>query len=641
MEFSFELEAISLVIMVILALFHYDRNSFHDKRYHLFNICMVVTTFAICANIISSMLLTDVAAYPMWAHITANSLYFIGIQGCFSLVAAYVFTLLFAHMKEQKCFRIAIRFIITMNVVLTILAFVNLWTGCYFYFENNQYCRGPLNKLGFLVLGIEACMLIMCYFRNRKKVTPYATQLICVLPVLVIVMLLIQLTIPNVSLTGTIAAFANLIIFACFQNNRIGRDALTELPNRPSFFRELNYRKDKEKTSHIILIHICQLSKLNKRYGMSGGDTILYNTARYLEHLSSNYKAYRFGNTHFMLLGNFNSMAEADAIVDMIYDRFSQPWNVNGNEATQQIQLIHMCVEPEDCDENKLIERFDYMLSYSKDKNESMRMFYSDSVKKLYERKLYVLNEVKKAIQNESFELYYQPVFFCNENKFKTAEVLLRLFTEDGTAISPGEFIPIAEENGLGDDISWLVFRKAMQFIIEHPELPLDSISVNMSIQQMRKSYINTKVQELSALYLSMIHKIRIEITENTISNNPELATNVMNELVGYGVNFYLDDFGVGYSNFARVLEMPFEVIKLDRSLMQNIDTDEKTCQIVRSMVDLLHNAGFVVLAEGLEREKQIELAKEMGIDRIQGFYYARPMNATSLLEFLGKQSEK
>ena len=85
--------------------------------------------------------------------------------------------------------------------------------------------------------------------------------------------------------------------------------------------------------------------------------------------------------------------------------------------------------------------------------------------------------------------------YFSKEKAFKTAEVLLRLFTEDGTAISPGEFIPIAEENGLGDDISWLVFKKAMEFMVEHPELPLDSISVNMSIQQMRKSYIDEKIR--------------------------------------------------------------------------------------------------------------------------------------------------
>ncbi len=641
MEFSIELEAISLVVIIILALFHYDRNNVHSKRYHLFNICLIITACAIVANIATCIMMKDISAYPMALHMFINSIYFVAINSCFSMIAAYVFTLLFAYMKEQKCYKIALSFVIITNIILVLLVIVNIWTGCYFYFKDNVYYRGPLNKLGFIVLGIEACMLCMCYFRNRKSVTPYAKQLVQTLPFLVIVMTLIQVIVPDVMLVGTIAALANLIIFACFQNNRIGRDALTELPNRPSFFKALSRYKAKGLLSHIVLVHVCQLDKVNKRYGMNGGDYLLYNVARYLENVSSNYRVYRFGNTHFVMLGDFHSMTEAEAITAEIYERFSKPWIVEGEKWTQQIQLIHLKCASEENDENTLIEKLNYMLTYSKDKNESMKMYFSDEVKALYERKLYVLNEVKKALRDETFELYYQPVYFSKEKTFKTAEVLLRLFTEDGAAISPGEFIPIAEENGLGDDISWFVFRKAMEFMVEHPELPLDSISVNMSIQQMRKSYIDEKIEELSEIYVSMAHKIRIEITEGVITKNPALATKVMTDLVNGGLNFYLDDFGMGYSNFARVLELPFEVVKLDRSIMQKIDMDEKFYLIVKSMVEMLHNAGFVVLAEGLERESQIQKATELGIDRVQGFYYARPMSAHSLIEFLKNDSEK
>ena len=639
MNFSIELEAISLVIIVILALFHYDRHNRHSYRYHLFNICLLITACAIVSNIVSCVMMVDISAYSHVLHMIINSIYFVSIHSCFSMIAAYVFTLLFAYMKEQRCYKIAMSFITASNVILTILVFVNIWTGCYFYFENNRYCRGPLNKLGFIVLGIEVCMLCMCYIRNRKYVTPYAKQLVQTLPVVVIVMLLIQVIFPNVIMVGTIAALANLIIFACFQNNRIGRDALTEIPNRSSFFKELERKKKKKVVSHAILVHVCELAKINKRFGMKGGDSLLYNVARYLDNLSSNYQVYRFGNTHFIMLGDFHSMTEAEAITEEVYSRFTQPWTVNGEKWMQQIQLIHMKCEPDDIDENILIERLDYMLAYSKDNNENMKAYFSEKVKHLYERKLYVLSEVKKALREDSFELYYQPVYFCKEGKFKTAEVLLRLFTKTGEAISPAEFIPIAEENGLGDDISWLVFRKSVEFIVNHPEVPLDSISVNMSIQQMRKSYIDEKIDELAESYFKFAHKIRIEITEGVITNNPTLATKVMNDLVNSGLNFYLDDFGIGYSNFARVLDLPFEVVKIDRSLMKNIDTSAKARQVAKSMVDLLHNAGFEVLAEGIEREEQVRIAKEMGVDRIQGFYYARPMDAQSLIEFLKKEN--
>ena len=110
-----------------------------------------------------------------------------------------------------------------------------------------------------------------------------------------------------------------------------------------------------------------------------------------------------------------------------------------------------------------------------------------------------------------------------------------------------------------------------------------------------------------------------------------------MNTLMNAGLNFYLDDFGMGYSNFSRVFDLPFEVVKLDRSLIMKFDGDDKSYQIVNSLVEMLHNAGFIVVAEGIERESQVARAKEVGIDRIQGFYYAKPMNEKAFMECIMK----
>ena len=636
MGFSVELEAISLIIIVILGLFHYDRNNIHDRKYQWFNICLVVSACAIVSDLVTCVMLTNISGYPLVAHMIANSIYFIAIFSCVSVIAAYVFYLLFAHMKEQKCYRIATGLIIAMYTLMISLVFVNLWTGCYFYFEDNLYCRGPLNKLGFFVMMIEVAMLCMCYFRNRKLVTPYAGHLIRVLPPLTLVITIVQLWVPDTIFTGTLAAIVTLIIFACFQNNRIGRDALTELADRTSFFRELNYHKKKGVTAHAILLHVCQMDKVNKKFGMKKGDSFLYAIARYLENLKADYQVYRYGNTHFMLFGDFQTMAEAETVVNEIFGRFSKPWIIQGEKWVQRIELVHMKVLANDMDENLLTDRLNYLLTYSKDTSEDAPVFFSDELKALYERKVYVLNEVKKALKNEAFVLYFQPIYSFEKGTFLTAEVLLRLLAEDGKMIPPSEFIPIAEENGLTDDISWFVLKNSMDFIIRHPDMPLESVSINMSIQQMKKSYLDEKLKGVEALYIGLLDKLRVEITEDTIAENPALASRVMKVLVNAGLKFYLDDFGMGYSNFSRVFELPFEVVKIDKSLIKNIDEDDKSFQIVCNLVDMLHNAGFIVLAEGVEREAQVEKARAIGIDRIQGYYYAKPMDERAFMEFLG-----
>ena len=226
-------------------------------------------------------------------------------------------------------------------------------------------------------------------------------------------------------------------------------------------------------------------------------------------------------------------------------------------------------------------------------------------------------------------------MFSCAEGRFTTAESLLRLFDENGVLISPGEFIPLAEKNGLIDEISWLVLKKVCQFLGEHPELPLESVSINMSIQQLSDRSFLRRVHSCQAQYGVPAGKLRIEITERTVTENPAQVRAVMAQLAAEGIRFYLDDFGVGYSNLASMISLPFETVKLDASLLADVERNDKLAGTVGLLVQMMHNAGFIVVAEGIERLAQVECVKALGVDRIQGYYYARPMPQRELETFL------
>ena len=478
-------------------------------------------------------------------------------------------------------------------------------------------------------------MLCACYFRNRKVVTPYAFHLVKSIPPVVLMLTVVQFSFPTIVLTGVVAALVNLILFICFQCNRVGRDALTELQNRGYFWSDLNYLSEQNKTAHMLLIHVKKFERVNKRFGMSNGDILLFNIARYLENVVSGYRVYRYGNTHLMMLGKFVDFEKSEEVADKIVKRFNEPWIIKGSQWIQNIQLVHMKIEPDEVNENQLVEQLNYLLAAEKNAEESTKVFFDEEVQRAFERKNYVLNEVKKAIEKKSFQLYFQPIYSCKEQKFTTAEVLLRLFAEDGSFISPGEFIPISEEYNLSDDITWIVLQKSMKFIAKYPDLPIDTISVNMSVQQMSEEYLRDKVAIAQKNFGPLLYKLRIEITEGQISRSPKVVRDVMQNITDQGVFFYLDDFGVGYSNLSRMFEMPFEVIKLDRSLMMIMEKNKTSYEIIKNVVDTFHTAGFKVVAEGLETEHQVALAKEIGVDRIQGFYYARPMCEEDFVKFI------
>ena len=252
-----------------------------------------------------------------------------------------------------------------------------------------------------------------------------------------------------------------------------------------------------------------------------------------------------------------------------------------------------------------------------------------------YDRRQYVLEQIRRGLDEETFEVYYQPVFSVKEGRFTTAESLLRLFDENGVLIPPGEFIPLAEKNGLIDEISWLVLKKVCQFLGENTDLPLGSVSINMSIQQITDRSFLRRVHSCQAQYGVPAGKLRIEITERTVTENPAQVKAVMAQLASEDIRFYLDDFGVGYSNLASMISLPFETVKLDASLLCGIDENEKLYDTVRLLVQMMHNAGFIVVAEGIERHAQLECVKALGIDRVQGYYYARPMPKKELETFL------
>ena len=206
------------------------------------------------------------------------------------------------------------------------------------------------------------------------------------IPPVVMMLTVLQFLFPTIVLTGIIAALVNLILFICFQSNRVGRDALTELPNRNYFWSDLHRYEEKNKNAHMILIHIRDMKKVNKHFGMKNGDKFLFNVARYLENIDRKYQVYRYGNTYFTMLGEFENAQKADELAGKIIDRFEKPWELKGNQWIQHVQVVHMKVEPENVDENLNVEQLRYMLDLDKGHDENTKNYFDDEKRTAFER---------------------------------------------------------------------------------------------------------------------------------------------------------------------------------------------------------------------------------------------------------------
>ena len=636
MELSTKMEAVALIITITLILFHFDPQNQTNRKYLLFNGCLFSSAITIGLDLFTSWLINAQPTIPLWLNMHLNTLYFLAQHLTFSLMAGYCFYLLFEHSSDWKCLYIATTVIGIFFTLLEIGVLCNYKTRWFFYFEDGVYMRGPFNKVGYAAVAIELTMLVICYLRHRAIASRSLRKLMHIMPPLILFLGIMQQIFPNILMNGTISSLANLILFICFQSSRIGQDALTGLPNRHTFFQEMEARRRKPQYFHLILFYLEDMEMINRKFGIKEGDALLYMVGRYLEEYAPHYRAFRFSSTSFLLYGSFPDYPEhTKQVAQALRNRFEKPWEAAGITSRINVSVAHMICNSSESDDSYLISQLEYALARAREAGGGSVVFFDSRLKEQFERSQYVLTQVRQALEEESFQIFLQPIYSLKEKIFTSGEVLLRLNDKAGHAISPGEFIPLAEKTGLIDEISWLVLKKACHFLAGDPELPLQTISVNMTAQQLNDPAFSRKIHSCLNQYGISPERLRIEITERTITENPPLVRSVMTQMTEEGLQFYLDDFGIGYSNLAGMMALPFETVKLDSSLLQNIAQNEKTFQVVKLLVDLLHHAGFIVVAEGLETGEQVEKAEEIGFDRIQGFYFAQPMPVEELESFL------
>lgn len=408
-----------------------------------------------------------------------------------------------------------------------------------------------------------------------------------------------------------------------------------------TFFQDVNRHQANQQQIHIVMIQLTRLMWINRKYGIRSGDEVIRAAARWLSALDENYAAYRTANSRMTLIGPAHGMSQAKELMERIQQRFQASWQISCGGQLRDIRagaaLVHLFLKPEDT-ENDLLDVLNYGLSVIGPEGAEGTLFFNEDIRRDAARRKYVLDEVRYAVENRTFQMYYQPIYSCGEKAFTSAESLIRLFDRAGQFISPGEFIPMAEDNGLIDQISWIVLEKVCRFLGERPDLPLKAVSVNLTGQQLLDPTFIDRVNTLLETYRVDGGRLRIEITERTITEDFKGVAQVMECLGERGIRFYLDDFGTGYSNLSSMLSLPFEVIKFDQSLIRVMNETDRGERTIGLLAEIMHENNCLVVAEGIETEAQAATAHEKGLDRIQGFFYARPMPEDALIKFLAER---
>ncbi len=420
-------------------------------------------------------------------------------------------------------------------------------------------------------------------------------------------------------------------------------DALTGFFNKKTFINKLNI-EIKESKKHnrkcaVFCIDFDNFKIVNDTLGHDYGDEFLKSISKKLkECISKDDIIARFGGDEFNILQkNIKGIDDAKKLVNKILDKFKTPVVVDNYEfdITASIGVI---LYPDDaCGVDELLKKSDIAMYEAKSKGKNQCKFFKKYMNEELNRKMHIQKKLKEAVKNKSFMVYYQPQVDIRTGKISGMEALVRWINPEEGIISPKEFIPIAEESGLILPISEFVLRTACDKNRKWNYLSKTklSISVNVSVIQLnQKNFVSIVKKVLDETGLNPQY-LTLEITESILIKSLEANIKKLEELKELGVKIALDDFGKGYSSLSYIMNLPIDILKIDKCFVDDITRNPKKELIMESIISLAQKINLEVVAEGIEVKEQYDILRKQNCDKIQGYYFSKPLSVEEAFEKL------
>jgi len=416
-------------------------------------------------------------------------------------------------------------------------------------------------------------------------------------------------------------------------------DELTALPNRVNFRDEIErllaISHDAARLSALLFVDLDQFKQVNDTLGHPCGDELLCAVAdRLRDMLRPEDFVARFGGDEFVVFQqNIKSDEDAAGLARRIVDRLSERYEIDNHLVEIGASVGIAMTTPPGISADTLLKNADMALYRAKADGRGTYCFFREEMALTVEARRILELDLRKALANEEFELFYQPLVNLKSGRISTCEALLRWNHPVRGTVSPIDIIPVAEDMGLIIDLGRWILRKACMEAMKWPEAV--SVAVNFSPQQFHQRDVLSEVRYALEVSGLPAHRLEIEITESSLLRNTQWTHDALSQLHAAGVRISLDDFGTGYSSLSYLHNFPLQKVKIDRSFLEGIDSD-RPLTLLRGVARLSADLGMAVVVEGIETNEQLELISADGtVTEAQGYLFSRPVPAARVRQLL------
>lgn len=420
-------------------------------------------------------------------------------------------------------------------------------------------------------------------------------------------------------------------------------DALTGLPNRTLMFdrleQSINIARRSGNRLAVIFLDLDHFKKINDSLGHDVGDQVLIEISnRMKKKMCETDTLARLGGDEFCII--LNNIDTIDHLTDIIIKGmviFNEPIRLDNNT----IYLggsVGISLYPDDGDQPvTLLRNADVAMYRAKSNGRNTYAFYDKEMSQQAFERLFLETALREAIDKDEFFIHYQPQVDIRQKKLIGLEALVRWQHGEFGLITPDKFIPLAEDTGMIVQLDRQVMRKAIAQVSQWNREGLDigRLSLNLAIKQMEQDDFIDFVKTVLDEYDCDARQISFEVTESQIMRYPERSINILQQLNDLGITLSVDDFGTGYSSLTYLKRLPIDKLKIDRSFIQNLPGDPEDVAITRAIISLAKSLNLECIAEGVETDEQNNFLLQNGCLHIQGYLYAKPMDASDIPKFL------
>ncbi|MCQ2537690.1 MAG: GGDEF domain-containing phosphodiesterase [Lachnospiraceae bacterium] len=634
-NYFFDIAALCVALVIIIE-FHIKR-TLPSRQTHAYLEIHSFTTLAAVFDLSSTIALGYAMVLPGWLNELLLVLFYVFYHG---IGACYLYYVILATKRTDEPLKpyeraliivpYAIDFVMAVtNPLFGLMGKFDAATGTYSSAGCIGYYYAYAQTLFYLIMGLV-------YFVVRRQTMLKKHRFIVLFySIVALAAMILQVMHPTILLGCFGTELGSLMIAFTMENPTYYENQMLGIYNRFAFDTIVEKKVSDAKQFSVIGARIEGLLDIRGVIGMGSVSQLLKSISQFFQSVVDRNCVFYVSEAQFAFIV-YGGESEVEMYMKKIQNRFEEPFEDDGEGVKLSVVLSHFSYPRDVKSTEGIIDLLEYSLANGGD-NGSIAVIADSKLLEERKRGNQVLQRIRTALAERGFMIYFQPIYSVEQDAFTSAEVLLRLHDDELGFISPAEFVPIAEKNGLIVKMGEYVLRETCRFLAESRiwNKGIEYVNINLSTVQCMQANLADQIIRILDEYHLDYCRISLEIEESLSLMQSRTFKDNMVALMNKGVRFSLDNYGTGYSNLSTLVDYPFSIVKLDKAMLWSAMKNDKAMMVLRQTIRMMKQFSLELICEGVETEEQAQLLAYYGCDFFQGFLYAKPQPAESLIKLL------